>query len=307
MSLPVPAPAPDGRRWLRIVSGSSGVRTPAPLNHTVYAARHDLPYVFDVTPAPVAPITLQKLAVIRRHLAAGEWLFWLDDDAFFTNLATDLRDLVPVDPGIELAFCSSPVNPNGGWTWMSSGQLFIRNTPRMAALLEAVAGTDLEAVRRWWDPERHGLFTNGDQDAFVYHLERPDSPWAGTFQRLPWEAFNARPYHYESRLDEYFICHFAVPGRRSKMELIEEFAHRLGTTTALLDEAELEPFRTFVAHSPLGDLVRDPSAARPGPRTAARAPGGAKGLPGLVRRLARLPRRMVRRLRRRMGSGGPAA
>jgi hypothetical protein len=254
----VTIPATDAGRSpteLLIVSGSSRVRTPAPLNHAIYADRHRLRSVFDVTPSPVDPIFLHKVAVIRRHLPTTEWLFWIDDDAFFTDPAVDLRAFIPDDPSIDLVFCASPVNPAGGWTWMSAGQFLLRNTPRSAALLDAVLATDLRAVRAWWDADELGLFTRGDQDAFVHELRRGDGPWAGGYVRLPWEAFNSRPYHYVKGLDEHFVCHFAVPGGRSKMDLIRDFADRLGTNTALVPDADLERYATFIGRSEMAGLL----------------------------------------------------
>ncbi len=293
MTEPASGPPAGDRSSLIIVSGSSQVRTPAALNHAVYAARHDFRYVFDSTPAPVRSIYLHKVEVLRRHLATADWLFWVDDDAFFTNLDVDLRSFLPTDPRIEIVFCASPVNPEGGWTFMSAGQIFLRNTPRMAALLEAVLATDLSVVRAWWDPEVLGLFTRGDQDAFVYQLRRDGSPWADSWEARPWEQFNSRPYHYTERLDEQFICHFAVPGGKSKMELIEAFAGRLGTTNALLPETEIAAYKTFVARSDLAPFlgpVVDIGSAKGG----ASGPGRpAKAPVGLIRRTARAVRRRI--------------
>jgi len=278
-------PAPD----LVLVSGSSSVRTPAALNHAVYAARHDLRYVYDATPAAVSLIYLHKVRTIRRHLQTADWLFWLDDDAFFTRLGQDVRSFVPEEPGVDLVFCASPVNPEGGWTWMSSGQLLVRNSPEMLGLLDAVEATDLAAVRRWWQPDRYGLFTAGDQDAFVYQLARDDSPWAGRFSRLDWPAFNARPYHYRRELDEQFICHFAVPGGRSKLELVDDFARRMGTTRALVSHDELRPYATFVTRSELAGVL---------------APGDIAAVATATprpRRPRSLPRRVAGRARRALG------
>ena len=235
---PMSPSAPD----FLVLSGSSRVRTAASLNHAIYAARHGLRYVYDATPVPVRLIYLHKIHAIRRHLPQTDWLFWLDDDAFFTDLGRGLRTFLPADPAVEMAFCASPVNPDGGWTWMSAGQLFVRNTPAMLALLDTVIATDIHAVRAWWDPEKLGQFTRGDQDAIVYQLQRDDSHGRAR-ERRAWQAFNSRPYHYESRLDEHFLCHFAVPGGKTKQELIAEFAARFGTTMALVDETELAPYR----------------------------------------------------------------
>ena len=239
-----------------ILSAATRVRTPASLNHRVYADRHGLGYLFDVTPGPLPTPLDQKLAAVLRSLPHHEWLFWIDDDAFFTDLDRDVRSFI--DDEVDLVICRSPVNPEGGWTFVSFGQFLVRRTPAMFSLLEAVVRTDLAMVREWWDPERFGIFTNTDQDALVFHLSREDAPWAGRWKRLDWQAFNSRPYHYAERLDEHFLCHFVVPGAASKMELVRDFAARMGTTTALVAEAELEPYAAFIGASELAELLSPP-------------------------------------------------
>ena len=263
---------------LMIVSGSSRVRTAAPLNHALYAAQHGIPYFFDAGPSRVDRIYFHKLHVIRRYLPLADWLFWIDDDAFFTDFRVDLGTFL-VDAGeAELVFCKSPVNPRGGWTWMSSGQFFIRNTPDMAALLDAVLDTDLSEVKGWWDPDTYGLFTNGDQDAFVYRLHGPDPRWRERFVQLQPDAFNNRPYHYEERLDEHFICHFALPGaHREKADLIGEFAERLGTNQALCPVELFEPYREFLEYSDMGALL---GIAREAPAQPTSKPPPARRGPG---------------------------
>ena len=241
---------------LLILSAGTRIRTPAPLNHRIYADRLGVDYLFDATPGPLPTALDQKLAAVLRALPLREWVFWIDDDAFFTSLDVDIRSFA--DDDADLVVCSSPVNPEGGWTFVSFGQFLIRRTPAMLGLLAEVAATDLDEVKGWWDPERYGIFTNTDQDALVYQLARDDAPWAGRWRRLEWQSFNSRPYHYERSLDEHFLCHFVVPWEHSKMALVREFAERLGTTTALVDEALLEPYSAFIAASELAGLLGPP-------------------------------------------------
>ena len=73
---------------------------------------------------------------------------------------------------------------------------------------------------------------------------------------MPPDLFNNRPYHYEQRLDEHFICHFALPGgRRPKADLIAEFAERLGTNVALVPPELIEPYREFLEYSDMGAML----------------------------------------------------
>lgn len=243
---------------LLILSAATRIRTPASLNHRVYADRIGVECLFDATPAPLPSVFLYKSAAVQRALPHYDWVFWIDDDAFMTNLDFDIRSFATDD--VDLVLCASPVNPEGGWTFVSFGQFLIRSTPTMFELLDSVLATDLDAVKEWWDPERYGIFTNTDQDALVYNLARDDTPWAGRWRRLEWQAFNSRPYHYERRLDEHVLCHFVVPGTLSKMDLVHEFAERMGTTTALVDAELIEPYAAFIANSELAELLGPPWA-----------------------------------------------
>ncbi|TRM52414.1 hypothetical protein YH64_014225 [Achromobacter sp. LC458] len=97
----------------------------------------------------------------------------------------------------DMVICKSPVN-EGGWTFISSGQFFLKSSKRAAAFLKAVRGTDLDAVKQWWNPEKFGMFTSGDQDAMVYVLATDRRFKEGNFfVRLPFEEFNAREFHYQ--------------------------------------------------------------------------------------------------------------
>ena len=162
---------------LMIVSGSSRVRTAAPLNHALYAGSIGVPYFFDVAPTRVDRIYFHKLEVIRAYLPLAEWLFWIDDDAFFTDFRVDLRQFLADVGDKELVFCKSPVNPRGGWTWMSSGQFFIRNSP--ADPRPARCGRA--------DRSRHGEGVVGPGAVRPVHRRRPGRvrvPAPGTGVRL---------------------------------------------------------------------------------------------------------------------------
>ena len=254
---------------LLILSAGTRVRTPAPLNHRIYADHIGADYLFDATPGPLPTALDQKLAAVRRALPYHDSVFWIDDDAFFTNFEVDVRSFA--DDGADLVLCASPVNPEGGWTFVSFGQFLIRGTPAMLELMDAVVATDLDEVKTWWDPEQYGIFTNTDQDALVFQLARDDAPWAGRWRRLEWQAFNSRPYHYEHELGEHFLCHFVVPGSPSKMDLIREFAERMGTTKALVDPVLLEPYSAFIAHSELAELLGPPWTSTSAPERVGKA------------------------------------
>ena len=278
---------------LMIVSGSSRVRTAAPLNHALYAAAIGVPYFFDVAPTRVDRIYFHKLQVIRSYLPLADWLFWIDDDAFFTDFRFDLR--IPgrrrrpragvlQEPGeparrMDLDVVRAVLHPEHP------------GDPRPARCGRA---TDLGVVKAWWDPDTYGLFTNGDQDAFVYQLQGPGSAGAIASCSCPPTPFNNRPYHYEQRLDEHFICHFALPGsRRPKADLIAEFAERLGTNVALVPPELIEPYREFLEYSDMGAML---GAVQANAQPAVSSAGAARNpVERASRRAARAVRSALRR------------
>jgi hypothetical protein len=87
---------------------------------------------------------------------------------------------------------------------------------------------------------------------------------------------NNRPYHFEQRLDEHFVCHFALPGaHRPKADLIAEFAERLGTNQALCPPELFEPYREFLEFSEMGALLgieRAEAAPSKAPASSGRGP-----------------------------------
>jgi hypothetical protein len=186
--------------------------------------RHGYGYRFDLTPRPLSSVFDHKIHAILDCPIDGDWWFWIDDDAFFTQFDTPLGELdVAFDSDRLLIFPRSPVNPLGGWTFLSSGNFFFRSTRKTHEFFQRVLTTDLRQVEAWWDAEKYGMFTNGDQDKIVWNLVRGEA--AGDIHALvPYETFNTRPYHFSSPTD-FFLVHFAVPGI-SKQEAIRQFQLR---------------------------------------------------------------------------------
>ncbi len=213
-----------------MLSGANPRLLQSHLNHEVYARRHGYSYVFD--DRSYRPLPTPHFHKIRALIAAFErrdsdWVFWLDDDAFITDPSIPLdRWLAGVAPATFLVACRSPVNPQGGWTWLSAGQFLLRRCDDARRMLEEVMATDLTAVEAWWDPARFGLFTHGDQDAIVHHIV--SRGLEGAVVRLDYREFNCRPYHYVdgAGAQQHFLVHF--PGMPDKPGAIRAFAARFG-------------------------------------------------------------------------------
>lgn len=189
-----------------IISYCDHIRTDAHINHARYAAQHGHTYIFDISPTQHTHFSA-KIEKIKKLLSLTEWLFWLDDDAYFIDFDKDIADYI--EEGKELIFCASPKDSEI-FTWISSGNFFLRNTPAVHALLDACLTTDLNIVKEWWNPETLGYFTNGDQDAIIYQMHNhPD--WLGKEDKWtihPFYEFNSRPRHFLQEPNKHFLVHF---------------------------------------------------------------------------------------------------
>lgn len=207
------------------------------INHRAYADRHEYAYRFDISPRPGRTnVYFHKLAAIADALPQTSWLFWIDDDAAFTQLDRPFLDVVPEIEDAETfaIFCASPVNPHGGWTALSSGNFFVRNCKHGRQLIEAAQETDLAVVEAWWDQSCFGMFTGGDQDALVYQT-KTNPLFANGVLILEYERFNTRPYHFEWQ-GQHFLAHFTHLPHTTKIEQMREFKQTLG-----LDDFFLPP------------------------------------------------------------------
>lgn len=230
-----------------ILSGSDHIRFPTMINQKAYADRHGYRYSFDITPRTNRRNKYyHKLHAIRDALPQADWLFWIDDDAAFTQMQVSLESQVPELGRNDLSaiFCVSPVNPNGGWTTVSSGNFFVRNDAAGQKLIEQAIQTDLETVRAWWNTDSLGMFTNGDQDALVYHIKTDDCI-GSKVSILEYERFNTRPYHFD-HAGQHFLVHFTHRPNLTKEGQMMEFCSNFGLTKFLLSEQDLEPYGGYV-------------------------------------------------------------
>jgi hypothetical protein len=241
---------------LGIVSYCDTFRTLAHVNHESYAREHSYTYIFDIAPT-TSTTYFAKVEKIRKFLPLFDWVFWIDDDAFFMQRSVGLEEFPARAEGAEVIFCSSP--PRGSesgfstwWTWLSSGNFLIRNTPEALRLLDAVLATDLTKVAEWWDAEEFGNYTKGDQDAFVFQLATdPVFSREGFAARLPFEAFNTRPEHFVQGPDDHFLVHFTGGNKRGQAR---QFGKRFGLTEALVTRDELSAYNAVFRPSTSGQV-----------------------------------------------------
>ncbi len=223
-----------------VVSGCDHLRFNSFVNHRLFAELNDVDYIFDLTLTPKGEGGhFNKLRAVRDRLRRYDAVFWLDDDAYFTDFAWRLRPYFAAHPR-PLVICKSPVN-EGAWTWISSGQFLLRRCDAAFEILDRALAVDPARVRAWWDEASYGLYTNGDQDALVYVLAT-EPRLLRACERLEYTAFNARPFHYRFELGEQRLVHFSS-GTLDKRLSLAEFASRMNANPFLVPDALLSTVR----------------------------------------------------------------
>lgn len=256
-----------------IVSGGDEIRFRSYVNHAAYARLHGLDYRLECGIGPgVQNSFYYKIRAIEQVLPRYDWIVWMDDDCYVTDVRSDaLRSLVLAaeSEGDILVIAEGPVEPNGFWSTVNTGVFALKNCPEGRALLRLVAETDIDEIQRWWVAERDGTFTGGDQDAFVWALrEGLPGLWDRT-RVVGHRELNSRPHHYESGLDDAFIVHFA--GYPDKVLGAIDFAARFGVGQELLPEDVLDEMNVIV-RDPVGPAEVARRRARWSARSFAKRP-----------------------------------
>lgn len=206
----------SAKKKILVLSYCDSIRTKCIINHASYCDAQGYEYIYDIAPTSQTGF-FSKIEKILKFLPYFDYVFWIDDDAFFMQFDKKLEDFINTDK--DFIFCASPVN-DGRWTYLSSGNFFIKNTASSTKLLQQVLNTSLEKVETWWDVEKFGDFTRGDQDVIVYCLQHSRD---ASYKILEYSAFNSRPYHFINRCDEHFLVHFT--GHKKQL-MATQFAKR---------------------------------------------------------------------------------
>ncbi|OKL55023.1 hypothetical protein BSZ39_01215 [Bowdeniella nasicola] len=236
---------PDTPRWL-IASGGDEIRLRSYINHRIYAHVHGFDYRLECGVSQGIRNKFDyKLSIIRRLLPTCDWLVWIDDDAFFTDFdATNLRDLLQRAEREDkfLVIAEGAVEPNGWWSNINTGVFLLRNDARGHQLVDLMSESRLDAVRAWWNEERDGLFTNGDQDQMWWALNTH-----GLIDDtiiVDHHLLNSRGHYYDDSLSNAFVMHFC--GHRDKPLGIARFADRFGIGHELVPEHLLDEYGVSV-------------------------------------------------------------
>lgn len=233
-----------------ITSGGDEIRLRSYVNHAIYAREHGLDYRLEtgIDPHIVTKFDY-KVAILRRLLPCYDWLVWMDDDAFFTDFESDnLRRLISEAErdGISLVIAEGPTEPNGFWSRINTGVMLLRNDETARTIVESTSTADLATVRAWWDDDRDGLFTHGDQDQMWWAIQTGGH--ADRVRIVGHRELNSRGHYYEDSLTDAFVMHFT--GYPDKELGIARFADHFDIGQEIVPEPLLDKYHVRV-RSPL--------------------------------------------------------
>lgn len=140
----------------------------SPENHRAYANKFGYSYIHRSWPGKSKNPYFNKIEYILEYIDFYDYIFWIDDDAFFLDFENDISNYIP-QKGNILTICSSPKYKKI-WTYINSGQFMIQASNTSKELLQDVLNVDMDKVKKWWDEDVYGFYSNGDQDAIVYFL-----------------------------------------------------------------------------------------------------------------------------------------
>lgn len=235
-----------------IVSGADEIRLRSYVNHSIYAQMHGLDYRLECGIAEgVRNKFFYKTSIIARVLPRYDWIVWMDDDTFVTDFSRDtFRELIAEAENDDrfLVLAEGPLEPNGFWSVINTGVMILRNCPESFEMLRMMDDANLDRARDWWDEDRHGVFTGGDQDLVVWWLET--NGLMGRVRIVDHRTLNSRGHYYEDSLSDAFVMHFC--GYPDKEWGVVRFAKRFGIGQELVPDELLDRFSVRV-RSPMSD------------------------------------------------------
>lgn len=224
-----PSQSADKTKWgretrLGVVSGFyPGRRFNSHVNHAAYCQAHGYHYIDASSPGCDSRRYFRKVEMIESYLDLFDWVFWIDDDAYFTDFSKPLLDFLGMLDDQHMLICKSP-STKKLFTKFSSGQFFLKNSPAAKEFLRLSRKVDLKFVRnKFWNKDL-GFFSGGDQDAFIYLTETHPFFSKNFVKIIDHNHFNNRDFEFLKRPDEHFLVHFTG---REKIKSKREFCARL--------------------------------------------------------------------------------
>ncbi|KZL15862.1 galactosyl transferase GMA12/MNN10 family protein [Pseudovibrio axinellae] len=221
---------------IAVISGRFPITTfPSNINHKVYCDKHNLTYIHCSWPTKQRNKYYNKLEYILSYIDQYDYLFWIDDDAFFLDMGVDIRDYLPKGDSF-ISICKSP-DFKSLKTYLSSGTFVLKCCEDAKSFLNQARLVDLREVKQWWKEEL-GFFSNGDQDAFIYLAL--EGGYEDKIDLHHYSAFNSRFENVE-RGERPFILHFTGPLER-KHAHNKAAAEILDLDTSIVPDSDLRQY-----------------------------------------------------------------
>lgn len=235
-------------RRIGIISGGDRMRYPeAYRNQSIWAKENGYDYRFEIATAEggIQSHFDITLVLLMQRLREYDWLIWLDDDVYVTDFTHGRLEALLDEAetaGASIIMAEGALEPQGFSSYVNAGTLGVRNDAAALEFLSTALGRDLADVREWWDDERLGIFTGGDQDKITKTLL--DDGYERHLLRTTPERFNSRMHLYEDSLHEGLLCHFC--GHYDRELSLAQFSERWGLSPDLLplDVAQRYGLRT---------------------------------------------------------------
>lgn len=175
------------------------------VNHKVYADKYNYTYINCNWPNKVKNPYLNKIYYILEYIDYFDYIFWIDDDAFFWDFDRDIMDFIPENECL-FSFCKSPEYKELK-TFLSSGQFLFKVNIETKTFFKELLNISLSAVKEWWTPDL-GYFSNGDQDIIIYMFKNYPQ-YQNKYKLYDYKEFNSR-YDNLYGIDKHtpFILHF---------------------------------------------------------------------------------------------------
>jgi hypothetical protein len=96
---------------------------------------------------PAKNVYLNKFYFIQHYIDLFDYIFWIDDDAFFLDIKKGLEEFIPANENI-ISICKSPSNKAIKAVLNSGAFMICCKTGK--SFVDAVLSTDLMQVKSWW-------------------------------------------------------------------------------------------------------------------------------------------------------------
>src|SRR5690606_12215220 len=117
------------------------------INHKAYCDHHGYSYIHCNWPTGSRNPYFNKVRYLKAYVLHFDYLFWIEDDAFFLDFETPLDFLFPKSDEF-LSICLGPDFKNIK-TFISSGQFLLKCDEVGKSFINALEEVDLKMVSTW--------------------------------------------------------------------------------------------------------------------------------------------------------------